>query len=390
MEEKIIYDFDKIVDRAGTHSEKYDALKRYFGTTQVEPFWVADMDIPTPTFLSDALKNRTDHSLYGYTEKDSSIYESIIWWMNDQHDVDVGANMITLSPSVVCTISMAIQAFSSIGDRIVVLSPVYGPFFSTVKLHGREVSDCPLLINCNRYEMDWNLIETELSNTKTKMMLLCNPQNPSGRVWTYKELLNLGQLCQKYNVILISDEIHSDIVYQPAKHTSILSIPEIRDNCVMAHSIGKTFNTSGLKSSFSIVPNEELRSKLQRMHRLSHTDNINLFGKMAITRLFTPNGREYKRQLNNYLNDNVKQVYEMLSGVKGLKPMLPEATFLVWCDFNFYGSWRNISHRLINEAKIALSGGTFFGPSGEGWFRINCGHSRKQLLPAVQRICSLF
>ena len=390
MEEKITYDFDTVISRIGTQAEKYDARKQYYGTSDVEPFWVADMDFPSPGFLVEALQTRIDHGLFGYTEKDPSLYESIIWWMSDQHAVDITHEMISLSPSVVSSISMAIEAYTAPGDRVALLSPVYGPFFSTVRLHGREVADCPLRLASGRYEMDWQAIEQTLSDERTKLFLLCNPQNPSGRVWEVDELLELGRLCKREGVLLFSDEIHSDIVYAPVRHTSVLSLSELRDHVIMAHSIGKTFNTSGLKSSFSVVPNADLRTQLRRAHRRAHSDNINLLGKIAITRLFSPDGAEYKRQLNTYLRASTQEVYEKLTAIDGLKPMCPDATFLVWCDFREYGDWRTVSKRLIKEARVALSGGTFFGPAGEGWFRINCGHSRTQLLPAVDRICALF
>ena len=390
MEKKIEYDFDTVISRLGTQAEKYDAREQYYGTADVDPFWVADMDFPSPAFLVEALQTRVDHGLFGYTEKDPSLYEAITWWMSDQHGVDITHEMISLSPSVVSSISMAIEAYTAPKDRVVVLSPVYGPFFTTVKLHGREVADCPLRLAEGRYEMDWQAIEQALADSKTKLLLLCNPQNPSGRVWEASELVKLGALCKQYGVVLFSDEIHSDVVYAPAKHTSVLSLPEVRDQVVMAHSIGKTFNTSGLKSSFSIVPNPVLRNALRRAHRRAHSDNINLLGKTAITRLFSPDGVEYKRQLNNYLSVSTAEVVNKLAAVEGLVPMQPQATFLVWCDFRAYGDWKAVSTRLIKEAHVALSGGTFFGPAGEGWFRINCGHSRQQLFPAVERICNEF
>jgi cystathionine beta-lyase len=389
MEEKIIYDFDTVISRIGTQSEKYDTRKENFGTNDVEPFWVADMDLPSPGFLVNALRKRINHSLFGYTVKDPTLFNAIRWWMHNQHRVEIEPEMISLSPSVVTSISMAIDAFTKPKDYIAVLSPVYGPFFSTVRLHGRVPIDCQLVIRNNYYEIDWQSIEKVLSNSLTKMLLLSNPHNPCGRVWQQEELLRLGRLCKEQGVILFSDEIHSDIVFSPAINTSVLALPELRDQCVMAHSIGKTFNTSGLESSFSIVPNVDLRTRLRQAHRRAHTDSINLLGKVAITYLFSPEGVEYKKQLNTYLKTNTKEVYEKLSKIKGLKPMCPEATYLVWCDFSKYGDWHTISDRLIKEARVALTSGTFFGPGGEGWFRINCGHSRLQLMPAIDRICQV-
>ncbi|MAI19848.1 MAG: hypothetical protein CMF28_01215 [Kiritimatiellaceae bacterium] len=390
MEEKVVYDFDTVISRLGTQAEKYDARKQFYGKPDVEPFWVADMDLPSPAFLSEALHDRVNHSLFGYTEQDPSLFEAIRWWMKDQHGVEASPEMMSLSPSVVSTISMAIEAFTQPAEQVVILSPVYGPFFSTVKLHERKVVDCPLVLDAGRYEINWEAVEIALRDSETTLLLLCNPQNPSGRVWQADELKRLAILCKENGVVLFSDEIHSDIVYAPAKHVSVLTVPEARDHCVMAHSIGKTFNASGLKSSFSIVPNPVLRNRLRRAHRRAHSDNINLLGKVAITQLLSTDGAEYKRQLCAYLHETTRQVVEKLGSVEGLVPMQPEATFLVWCDFRAKGDWQTVSKRLIEEANVALSGGTFFGPAGEGWFRINCGHSRAQLLPAVDRICRVF
>ncbi len=390
MEEKVRYNFDPVISRLGTQAEKYDARERYFGTNDVEPFWVADMDLASPTFLMDALRARIDHSLFGYTEQDESLFTAIRWWMSTQHGVEVAQEAISLSPSVVTTISMAVQAFTAPDEGVVVLSPVYGPFFTSVEIQKRKVADCPLLVQEGRFEIDFDLLENYLSDATTRLMLLCNPQNPGGRVWRSEELEHVAQLCSQYGVVLFSDEIHSDIVYAPARHRSVLNVAAAKDNCVVAHSIGKTFNTSGLKSSFSMVPDSGLRTRLRHAHRMAHADNINLLGKVAITHLLSPSGAEYRRQLVEYLQENTRQVVERLQAAGTLAPMVPEATFLVWCDFRQHGPWQEVSKRLIHKARIALSGGSFFGPAGEGWFRINCGHPRAPLLSAVERIVAEF
>lgn len=390
MSDKILYNFDKPISRIGTYSEKYDALKKYYGTDDIEPFWVADMDLPSPEFLIQALNRRVNHSLFGYTEKNQEIFEAIKWWMHHQHNTDIDNEFILLSPSVVTTMSMVIQSFSSMNDNILIFSPVYGPFFSTVKLHKRNVIDFPLSVDNSRFYIDLERLEKIIIHKKIKLLFLCNPHNPGGRVWKKNELEALVKICVKNNIIIFSDEIHSDIVFKPASHISILTIPEAREISIMGHSIGKTFNTSGLKSSFSITPNKNLRKELEKSHKLAHADNINLFGKIAIQTLLSEKGVEYKNQLIKYLNENINLVYEKLSNVEELKPMLPEATFLVWCDFTSFGNWNDTSKTLINHTKIALSGGSFFGKAGEGWFRINCGHPRKLLLKAVDRICETF
>ena len=390
MEEKIVYDFDTVVSRAGTYAEKYEARQQFFGKADVEPFWVADMDLPTPTFLVDALRARIEHPLFGYTEQYDDVFEAIQWWMNAEHDAHVEAQQISLSPSVVTSISMAIQAFTDPGDTVAVLSPVYGPFFTCTKQNHRKVADCPLRIEQGKFEIDFLALEQQLSRPDVKLMLFCNPQNPGGRAWSFQGLELVVKMCAEHGVIFFSDEIHCDIVYAPHKHNSVLNIPAADDLAVVAHSIGKTFNTSGLQSSFIVIKNERLRSAFRRAQERSHTGDINLLGKVALAHALTPEGAEYKRQLVAYIHENTKQVCERLRQIDGLTVMEPEATFLVWSDFRAFGDWQSVFKTLIQEANVALSGGNFFGPAGEGWFRVNCAHPRSLLLSAVDRIVASF
>ena len=390
MEKKIIYDFDTPVSRLGTYAEKYDARERFFGKADVEPFWVADMDLPGPAFLSDALQARVCHSMYGYTEQYDDVFNAVIWWMKHEHRSEVQSSWISLSPSVVTTISMAIQAFTEEGDSVAVLSPVYGPFFGCTQRNKRRVADIPLRIEAGRFEIDFAALEDALARSEVKLMLMCNPQNPGGRAWSSEVLERVVDLCVKYQVVLLSDEIHSDIVYEPAVHHSVLNIPAADDIALVAHSIGKTFNTSGLQSSFTIIKNTRLRSMFRQAQSRAHAEDINLFGKVALTAVLSPEGAEYKRQLVAYLHENTRQVCECLRQVRGLAVMEPQATFLVWSDFRAFGDWQTVFRTLIEEANVALSGGTFFGPAGEGWFRINCAHPRAPLLAAVERMISVF
>jgi len=389
MEKEITYDFDTPLSRAGTHAEKYESRQRYFGKADAEPFWVADMDLPTPAFLVDALRERVGHPMYGYTEQYDAVFESIIWWMRDQHGVEVQREWVSLSPSVVTSISMAIQCYTQPGDAVAVLSPVYGPFFSCTRANGRRVADCPLKVEDGRFEIDFEVLEQLLAEPETKLLLFCNPQNPGGRVWSEQELRQLVELCSENGVVLFSDEIHSDIVYPPQQHNSLLGIGSAHGTGLVAHSIGKTFNTSGLQSSFVIIPDPALRTRFRRAAEQVHAGDVNLLGKVALASALSPAGAEYKRQLVAYLRENTRLVYEKLRE-GGIPAMLPEATFLVWGDFRGFGSWQEVFKHLLNDANVALSGGNFFGPAGEGWFRINCAHPRDQLLAAVDRIVAAF
>lgn len=389
MEKEITYDFDTPVSRAGTHAEKYEARQRYFGKADAEPFWVADMDLPTPAFLVDALRGRVGHPMFGYTEQYDAVFDAIIWWMREQHGVEVQREWISLSPSVVTSISMAIQCYTQPGEAVAVLSPVYGPFFSCANANGRRVADCHLKVGDGRFEIDFGALGAILSQPETKLLLLCNPQNPGGRVWSTGELQRLVGLCAENGVVLFSDEIHCDIVYPPHRHNSLLATEAAHATGLVAHSIGKTFNASGLQSSFAIIPDPALRTCFRAAVEKVHAGDVNLLGKVALASALSPAGAEYKRQLGAYLRENTRLVYEKLRGA-GIPAMLPEATFLVWGDFRGFGPWQEVFKRLLNDANVALSGGNFFGPAGEGWFRINCAHPRAQLLAAVDRIVAVF
>ncbi len=389
MEKEIIYDFDHVVSRIGTHAEKYELRETLFGKADVEPFWVADMDLPSPDFLVEKLRERIGHPMFGYTGQYDEVFESIIWWMHSQHGVEVERSWISLAPSVVTAISLAIQSLTAPGDTVAVLSPVYGPFFTCTTVNDRQVADCPLRVEQGRFVVDFERLAAALANPRTRLLLLSNPHNPGGRVWSADELERIAVLCAENRVVLFSDEIHCDIVYPPLRHRSLLAVPAARGIGIVAHSIGKTFNASGLQSSFTIIPDAQLRSRFRAGLEKAHAGDVNLLAKVALASALSPAGAEYKRQLVVYLHDNTRRVCARLRE-GGFPVMVPEATFLVWCDFRASGAWPEVARRLLNEANVALSGGTFFGPAGEGWFRINCAHPRAQLLAAVDRIVATF
>ncbi|HKL22894.1 MAG TPA: aminotransferase class I/II-fold pyridoxal phosphate-dependent enzyme, partial [Tichowtungia sp.] len=308
MDQKIIYDFDTVVSREGTHAEKIESCERLFGRADVEPFWVADMDLPTPAFLTDRLQERIRHPLFGYTEQYDEMFNAIKWWMSNQHNTDVNRRSILLSPSVVTSISMAIQAFTQPGDSVALLSPVYGPFYSCTTANKRTVADCPLMLEKGRFEIDFPALEAVLAKPEVRLLLFCNPHNPGGRVWRRNELEQMAALCAARHVVLFSDEIHCDIVYPGNEHCSLLTIDAAREIGLVAHSIGKTFNCSGLQASFVMVADSELRTRFRNALNCAHAADINLLGKVALAHTFSPAGAEYKQQLTAYLQENIRQV----------------------------------------------------------------------------------
>jgi cystathionine beta-lyase len=390
MDKKVSFDFESAPSRMGTHAEKYDSRGRYFGRDDVTPLWVADMDLPSPDFLADALRERVGHPLFGYTVQYDELFDAVKWWMQTEHDAAVESSWVLFSPSVVTSLCMALQGLTQPGEGVVVLSPVYGPFFFTAEANERRVEDCPLIVNNGLFEIDWETLGTALSKPDVTLLILSNPHNPGGRVWTREELTRLAELCAANGVVIFSDEVHSDIVFLPHRNTSMLTIPAARDRVVVAHSIGKTFNASGLQVSFCIISDPQLRQAFGRAQERAHTGDCNLLGKVAMVAAFSPAGAAYKRCLTATLHENIREVCRRLSAVEGLQVMEPQATYLVWCDFRAFGPWPDVMKRLVHSAGVALSGGTFFGPAGEGWFRINCAHPRAQLLPAIDRIVAEF
>lgn len=386
MPQNTPYDFDRIIDRTGTYAEKYDARKRIFGNDTAEPFWVADMDLPTPAFLVDALHARVAHPIFGYTDADAGTSAAIQRWLDSQHGLRTEKSWVRLSPSVVTSMSHAIQVLSQPNDSVVFLSPVYGPFFTTVRQNGRHPLDVPLRPQQNRYEIDFDALESALARPDATLLLLCNPHNPGGRVFSRAELSAMVDLCHKHNVHIFSDEIHCDIVFAPHAHTSILSIEAAHPISIVAFSIGKLFNTSGLNASFALIPNPKLRAQFVSATQRSHCADINLLGKVALTTAMSPQGAEYKRQLIAYLAENTQEVHRILSAIPGVSVMRPEATYLVWGDFRALGTPTQVAKRLIDDAQVLLSGGAFFGQNGDGWFRANCAHPRQRLYPAMERV----
>jgi len=391
VDTNLLPDFDVEINRLGTGAEKFDSRQRIFGNSSVQPLWVADMDLGTPPFLQKALADRITHPCYGYTEQSDELKHSVIWWMKEEHSLEVATIEIAFSPSVVTTFNNAIEAYSEPGDGVALFSPVYGPFYFAIKNHKRTLVDIPLLLNSDQYEIDFEILEQKCSSGEITVLLFCNPQNPSGRVWNREELTQLVSICSKYGVTIVSDEIHSDIIFEEEHHHSILTIDGAEECSIVAHSIGKTFNTSGLQASFSIIKDRKLRQKYHRVAELSHTNDINLLGKVAIETLFSEEGQVYKRELISYLQDNRDLIVNRLSKIESLKVMIPESTFLIWIDFSGTGlSHDEVMKRLVDEAEIGLGQGKFFGPCGELWFRWNFAITRDLLIQSIEKVEKLF
>ncbi|NOY97358.1 MAG: putative C-S lyase [Chlorobi bacterium] len=385
------YNFDEIIDRTGTNCLKWDLRSRFFKTDDVLPLWVADTDFRSPDFIIDAIRERAGHELFGYSFRPDSYYEAIISWMKRQHGWDIEKNWISFSPGVVSALTFAIETFSKPGDGVIVQPPVYFPFFDCVKGTKRKMVENPLKLRNGRYYFDIDDLKAKIDRD-TKILLLCSPQNPGGMVWSKEELTELGNVCLENNILIVSDEIHSDLVYKGYKHTPVATISEeLAKNCVICMAPSKTFNIAGLSSSIVIIPDKVKFARYERTLNVGHIGMGNIFGTVAMEAAYS-HGDNWLRQLLEYIQGN----YRLLEGffeqnLPKVKVMKPEATYLVWLDFNAYGMNDKELFKFMSEkAKVGLNNGDRFGTGGEGYLRINIGCPGSILEEALERIKAAF
>ncbi|RSD27553.1 MalY/PatB family protein [Mesobacillus subterraneus] len=384
-------DFDKVVDRNKSHSVKWDATEKVFGTGDVLPMWVADMDFQPPQAVIDALRERIDHGVFGYTFVPLSVTEAIQDWMKRRHNCEFKASSIVFSEGVVPSISTAIRAFTEKGDKVLVHSPVYTPFFNMVKDNERTLVTSRLIYENERFEIDFENFEAKLQEG-VKMFILCNPHNPGGRVWTKEELEKIGDLCLKHDCLIVSDEIHSDLVFEPNVHIPIASINEkFREITVTFVAPSKTFNLAGLQSSAALIPNKELKTKFKRIQQEQGFFTLNTFGIAGIEAAYR-HGEEWLDQLLAYLAENMQIATDYISEhLPALKPMKADATYLLWIDCRGLGlNDEEIKDKLLYKGKLGLEPGTKYGEGGEGFVRMNLACPRETLNEGLERLKRAF
>lgn len=382
-----MYDFDSLIDRKNTSSVKWDSLGELYGRDDLIPLWVADMDFPTATPITDALRNRVEHNVFGYTFPSDKYYEAVIGWMDRRHNWKVEREWITYTPGVVPALSFCIKAFTEPGDKVIIQSPVYHPFYSAIEGNGREITKNPLKFEDGKYYMDYDDLEKKI-DSKTKLLVLCSPHNPVGRVWKEEELKRLADICMRNNILIISDEIHFDIVYSESKHIVFGSISdEIRDNCVVLTAPSKTFNIAGLQVSNVIISNDELRRLYRGELEKYHISSPNIFGGEALIAAYDES-EDWLNELLTYLEGNrnffINYINENIPKLKAIKP---EGTYLMWVDCS---DLNMDSHELrdffVNKCRVALNDGSMFGEEGQNFMRFNIGCPRTLLKEALERI----
>jgi len=381
------YDFDKLVERSNTASVKWDATEELFGEKDLLPLWVADMDFKVPAEVVQAIQSQAEHGIFGYTMKKPSYYEAVIDWMKDHHNWVIEKEWICHSPGVVTALNLIVQAFSEPGDKIIVQPPVYYPFMKAIQNHDRQVVYNPLLFNEGRYEMDFEDLISKIDSS-VKMILLCNPQNPGGRVWTESELKRLGDICLERGVLVVSDEIHQDLVFKPGKHIPFAAISEqFGDNSITCTAPSKTFNLAGLQTSNIIISNKTLKEKFVAEGEKYAVTMSNSFGAIATEAAYN-HGGQWLEEVLDYVEGNLHFITKYFkSNLPVLKVLPLEATYLAWIDCRELGlTSEELEKLFLSKAKVALNQGHVFGPGGEGFVRMNLACSRSIVEQAVQQM----
>jgi len=380
------YNFDELIDRTGTNTVKYDGRKAFFGNADVMPLWVADMDFRTPDFILDAIRKRAEHEIFGYTFRAESYSQSIVNWLKRRHNWEIKPEWISFSPGVVAGLTMAIEALSKPGDGVIVQPPVYFPFFDSVKGTGRQMIENPLRLENGRYYFDLEDLKSKITPT-TRLLLLSNPHNPGGMAWNEAELTALAQICLENKILIISDEIHSDLIFDGFRHTPLAGISEeIAQNCVICMAPSKTFNTAGLTTSFLVIPNKRHFVAYERVMRLPHLHMGNIFGTVALEAAYTY-GDEWLAQLLQYLQGNYAFLEQFFKdNLPEVKVMKPEATYLIWIDFSALGLTDEELNQKLIDGGIGINRGVQFGKQGSGFMRLNIGCPRSVLQEALRLI----
>lgn len=381
------YNFDTIIDRSNNFAAKWSEMDKKYGTNDLIPMWVADMDFKAAPCIIDALRNRLEQGIYGYTTRPNSYNESIVNWVSRRFGWNIKSEWLVFSPGVIPAISILIQELTNEGDKIMIQEPVYSPFNSVVKDNKRELVISPLKkLEDGNYVMDYEDIEAKIKDVK--IFILCNPHNPVGRVWTKEELKQLGDICIKHNVKVISDEIHSDIIFKGYKHIPFASIcKEFEQNSITCMAPTKTFNIAGLQMSQVILPNEDDYKALDSAFARIDIRRNNAFSLVSTEAAYN-HGEEWLTDFIDYLEGNMDFAVDYIEkNMPKLKVRKPQGTYLLWVDFSELGlSDDEVAKFLVENAKVALNNGPSFGIGGQGYQRINLACPRSMVEEALTRI----
>ncbi len=381
------YDFDEVIDRRNTGAIKIEKCEQIFGTRDVLPLWVADMDFRTPQFILDAIAKRIEHPILGYSMPCEDYFQSVINWIDYHHGWSVKREYIGFLPGIVPGLAFAVNAYSQVNDEVIIQTPVYPPFTNVPSKNQRKVVYNPLKKVNGQFEMDFEDLERKITG-RTRLFILCNPHNPGGRVWDVDTLKRLAEICYKHGILVVSDEIHSDMALPGNKHIPFATVSELAEqNSITYMAPSKTFNMAGLISSSYIIPNPEIRKKFQEFLENSELANGNIFAYEAATAAYS-NGNEWLEQMIAYVQANIDYVVNYLeSNIPQIKPMIPQASFLIWLDCSGMNMDTNqLQNFMVHKAGLGLNKGTTFGPGGERHLRLNVGCPRSILEEAMEKL----
>jgi len=384
--------FDEIIDRRGHLSSKWDMMEKNYGVAPDEglAMWVADMDFKSADPIQKAVRDMLDHGVYGYIGDYRPYKAAISWWMLNRHGWRVEPEWVFTAHGLINGVGLTLETFTNPGDGIVLFTPVYHAFARIIKSAGRKVVECPLVLNDDKYEMDFAAYDAQMTGSE-KMVILCSPHNPGGRLWTAGELRDLADFCKRHDLLLVSDEIHHDLVFNGAKHIPMpLAAPDIIDRLIMLTAPSKTFNIAGTHTGNVIIQDETLRARFAATMAAMGISPNN-FGVAMTTAAYSTEGAAWADALVKYLDGNRKLFDEGINAIPGLKSMPMEATYLSWVDFSGTGMSREEYKSRVNKtAKIAVNYGSTFGKGGENYLRFNIGTPRTLIKEAIDRMQKAF
>ncbi|WP_353662028.1 PatB family C-S lyase [Hydrogenimonas sp. SS33] len=378
--------FDKPIDRSGTWSVKWEERRAKFGTDDLLPLWVADMDLPSPACVTDALRRRAEHPLYGYTLYPDAFFEAVTGWMHRRHGWRLPREAVVPVPGVVPALNFLVTALTRPGEGVLIQPPVYHPFFRLGKNHGRRLLENPLLYKGGSYRIDFDDFRAKAKTAK--LFILCSPHNPVGRAWRREELKAMAQICLEEGCLIVSDEVHADIVYPPYRHIPVASLSaDIARITVTLNAPSKTFNVAGLNTAYALVTDEPLRRRLKAELQRFDLGMGNLFGIEALVAAYT-GGEGWLEALLAYLQGNIAFVTRYLArNIPQIRPVPPEATYLMWLDCRGLGlDDRALERFFVGKAKLGLNAGASFGKEGSGFMRLNVACPRSTLEEAMARL----
>lgn len=381
-------DFDTVIDRRNTCSLKYDFAKRRNMPEDLLPLWVADMDFKVSSYIQEAIQNQTEHGIFGYSEVKEEYFEVVKRWMSNHYDWQVEESWLVKTPGIVFALAMAVKAYTQKGDGVLIQQPVYYPFSEVIADNERRIISNTLVQDeAGRYTIDFEDFEEKIVRENIKLFFLCNPHNPVGRVWSKEELIRLGDICYKHNVIIVSDEIHADFVFK-GKHNVFASLKEeYKEISIVATSPSKTFNMAGLQVSNIFIPNPELKSKFKKQVDAAGYSQLNVMGLVAAKAAYE-HGDEWYKAMHKYVSENIDYTRQFIQErLPDIKLSDTEGTYLLWLDFrNLKLSGSELEDLIIKKAKLWLDSGRIFGVAGKGFQRINVACPRKVLSEALTRL----